>query len=127
MGKKEVANNDRQLFSLVRKEVTFPKWEGCWVEFRDDVLVDELQLLDESRDFQVIKNILADYVTDWSMWDAKEPEKKLPNPFKKPEVLGRLPLRLLIWCSVALMGVALRGGPLPGKAEEASPSKSGEA
>ena len=127
MGNKKAASNDRQLFSLVRKEVTFPRWEGCWVEFRDDVLVDELQILDESRDFQAIKGVLADYITDWSMWDSKEPEKKLPNPFKKPEVLGRLPLRLLIWCAVALMGVALRGGPLPGKVAGSSPSESGEA
>ena len=125
MVKKKVQKK-HQLFSLVRKDVTFPKWEDCWVEFRDDVLVDELQVLDEARDFNIIKEILADYITDWSMWDAKKPEKKLPNPFGKPEVLGRLPLRLLIWCSVALMGVALRGGPLPEGEGEASPLENGE-
>jgi len=123
---KKAAKN-RQLFSLVRKDVAFPRWEDCWVEFRDDVLVDELQILDEARDFNVIKEILADYIVDWSMWDTKKPEKKLPNPFGKPDVLGKLPLRLLIWCSVALMGVALRGGPLPGAEVEVSPSESGEA
>lgn len=125
MATKKVANK-RQLFTLVRKEVTFPKWEDCWVEFRDDVLVDELVILDETRDFDTIKIILADYITDWSMWDTKKPEKKLPNPFGKPGVLGRLPLRLLIWCSVALMGVALRGGPLPEEEAKVSPSKNGE-
>ena len=125
MAKKKVQKK-HQLFSLVRKDVTFPKWEDCWVEFRDDVLVDELQVLDEARDFNIIKEILAGYITDWSMWDTKKPEKKLPNPFGKPEVLGRLPLRLLIWCSVALMGVALRGGPLPEGGGDLSPSESGE-
>ena len=124
-GKSQVKK--RQLFTIVRREVTFPRWEDCWVEFRDDVLVDELLLLDETHDFEVIKEICADYIVNWSMWDAKEPKKKLPNPSGKPEVLGRLPLRLLIWCSVALMGVGLRGGPLPETEEEASPSTNGEA
>lgn len=108
-------------YNLVERRCTLPGWEDCWAKFRDDVLVDEIEILDRAADFEVIKAILADYVEKWHMRDAKNPKKFLPEPFKKPEVFGRVPIKILLWCSVALTEAALMG---PQSKEEDALSRS---
>ena len=115
-----------QTFNLVKREVTVPGYEGCWVRFRDDVTVGELEVLDNPPDFRTVREILADYIEDWNLPDPKHRGKKLPRPYKKPEVLARLPLKLLYWCIAALTGVALSSPTAPFEEESPSASESGE-
>jgi len=109
-------------YSIVRREVSLPGWEDCWVDFRDSILVSEIEVLDSGR-LQDMKEILAEYIEDWRMRDLKS-GKWLPNPHGKPEVLGRVPPRILFWLSVAITEVAFQVPPL--REGGPSPSSSGK-
>lgn len=102
------------LYNLSRRDVTVPGWEDCWVQFRDDITVGEIEVLDRAREFSVMQEILANYIHDWRMWDTRDLPNLLPNPYKDPDILARIPIKVLLWCTVAITEVSLRGSsPLP--------------
>jgi len=120
-----MSKEKRTFYNLVKRTVSYPGWEDCWVEFNDSILVDEIEILDSAKDFATMKEILADYIVDWKMRDVKKEKGWLPKPYRKPEVLGRVPLKILFWCSVALTEAAFRGHPLQ-KEDDLSASENGK-
>ena len=115
-----------RVYDLVRMEIDLPGYEKAWVDICDDILIEDLEELDKVKDFDRVRELLAEYVKDWNLKDRRG--RSLPKPFKKPEVFRKLPLKLVLWLAQAVTRAALRSVPLlmleavPSATESGKPS-----